>query len=253
MFTRLASAALLAGFLAAVVTTLLQLSLTSALILKAETFEGKAADAGRPVGQAWIIPAHTLLVHDHGADGSPSHDDAEEWQPGEGLPRMAFTGLAALVGGVGCAFLLGAMMMALKFEPTPERGLALGIAGFAAVALAPSIGLPPELPGMGGASLGARQIWWVLTVLATGLGLYLLVVHRTSLTILAGLLLIAVPHLIGAPHGAPSESKVPAELAAQFAARSLGISFVFWTVIGLSYGWVWNRLSQDGQIEKIRG
>lgn len=253
MFARLASAALLAGFLAAVITTVLQFTLTSALILKAETFEGKAADTQRPAGSTWIVPAHALLVHDHGTDGSSSHDDAEEWQPGEGLPRMAFTGLAALIGGVGCAFLLGAVMLALKYEPTPERGLALGIAGFATAALAPSIGLPPELPGMGGAPLGARQAWWILTVLATGLGLHLILMRRVPLAILAGLVLIAAPHLVGAPHGAPSESKVPAELAAQFAARSLGISFVFWVVIGLSYGWVWSRLSQDGQSQNIRG
>ncbi|GJE53738.1 MULTISPECIES: CbtA family protein [Methylobacterium] len=236
MIIRLVSAALVAGFLAAVVATGLQFALTSPLILKAEVFEaqaGKQASLSSPFAHL-IVPAHGD-AHGHGEGGA-----AEAWQPAPGLERMAYTGLATLVGGVGYALLLGAVMLALKRVPSPETGLAFGLAGFLTVALAPAMGLPPELPGMASAELGVRQAWWVMTVAATGLGLYLIAVRRVPLTIAGGLVLIVAPHLAGAPLVVDSDSKLPAALAAQFAARSLGISLVFWAVIGLAYGWAWN-------------
>lgn len=242
MITRLLSAALVAGFLASVVATGLQLALTSPLILRAETFEEAGAHAALAPPAAvtfasLIVPAHAPSGHGHGEGG---HDHADGWQPAPGLQRMAFTGLATLVGGVGYALLLAAVMLALRREPNPQSGLAVGIAGFLAVALAPAIGLPPELPGMGAAPLLLRQSWWLMTVAATGLGLYLIAVRRVPLTILGGLVLIVAPHLAGAPQPIDTVgSQLPPADAAQFAARSLAIGFVFWAVIGLAYGWAW--------------
>ncbi|KQQ11924.1 cobalt transporter [Methylobacterium sp. Leaf123] len=247
MIIRLLSAALVAGFLASVVATGLQLALTSPLILQAETYEGEGAHAALAPSlndasfAALIVPAH---AHAHGEGG---HDHGkDEWQPAPGLQRMAFTGLATLVGGVGYALLLAAVMLALRREPTPQGGLVVGIAGFLAVALAPAIGLPPELPGMGAAPLVLRQSWWLMTVVATGLGLYLIAVRRVPLTILGGLVLIVAPHLAGAPQSIDTvSSQVPPATAAQFAARSLAIGFVFWAVIGLAYGWAWGLFGRE--------
>lgn len=255
MIVRLVSAALVAGFLAAVVATGLELALTSPLILKAETYEGQAASAAsprpyvtnavavRPVAlpsAVWGGERHdALLTPVHGGESHDHSGTAEEWQPAPGLQRMAFTGLATLIGGVGYALLLGAAMLALRREPRPETGLALGIAGFATLALAPAVGLPPELPGMASAPLGLRQAWWLVTVIATGLGLYLILVRRAAVTIVGGLVLIVAPHVAGAPLVTEAESRLPAAYAAQFAARSLAIGFVFWAVIGLAYGWAW--------------
>ncbi|GEO97654.1 CbtA family protein [Methylobacterium haplocladii] len=240
MIIRLLSAALVAGFLAAVVATGLQFALTSPLILKAEVYEeqaGKQASLSSPFARL-IMPAHGD-AHGHGDPGA-----AQEWEPSPGLERMAYTGLATLVGGVGYALLLGAVMLALKREPSPETGLALGIAGFLTVALAPAIGLPPELPGMASAALGVRQAWWLMTVVATGLGLYLIAVRRVPLTIAGGIVLIVAPHLAGAPLVVDTDSKLPAAYAAQFAARSLGVSLIFWAVIGLAYGWAWRLFGE---------
>ncbi len=244
MITRLLSAALVAGFLASVVATGLQLALTSPLILQAETYEGEGAHAALAPSPfaSLIVPAH---AHTH-SEGGHDHGTAEEWQPAPGLQRMAFTGLATLVGGVGYALLLAAVMLALRREPTPQGGLVVGIAGFLAVALAPAIGLPPELPGMGAAPLVLRQSWWLMTVIATGLGLYLIAVRRVPLTILGGLVLIVAPHLAGAPQSVDTvSSQVPPAAAAQFAARSLAIGFVFWAVIGLAYGWAWGLFGRE--------
>ena len=232
MLLRLLSAALAAGFLAAVVATGLELALTSPLIVAAEAYE--ARDTHQAGGGLPIVHVHA--GHDHTA---PDGKASPEWQPGEGLPRVAFTGLATLVGAVGYALLLGAVMLACGREPTPEAGLAFAVAGFASVALAPALGLPPELPGSEAAPLVARQAWWVMTAAATGMGLYLIGVRRSLIAILGGLVLIVAPHLAGAPQPPPGASELPAALAAQFAARSLAVGFVFWVLIGLGLGWAW--------------
>jgi predicted cobalt transporter CbtA len=56
-----------------------------------------------------------------------------------------------------------------------------------------------------------------------------------------GAVLIAVPHIIGAPHPEVSDSAVPAVLAANFAANSLAMMALFWIVLGVSLGWAMNR------------
>lgn len=250
MIIRLVSAALVAGFLAAVVATGLQLTLTSPLILAAERYETQAAHSA----PALLSPASLIVRvhggHDHGEkDPSVSGGEtAPEWQPGPGLPRMAFTALATLVGGVGYALLLGAILLACGREPNPETGLRFAIGGFVAVALAPALGLPPELPGMDAAPLADRQFWWVMTAAATAMGLYLIAIRRVPITIAGGLVLLVAPHLAGAPETSHAASALPAGYAAQFAARSLGISFVLWAVIGLSYGWAWAMLGRKATV-----
>ncbi|WP_132254756.1 CbtA family protein [Methylobacterium segetis] len=249
MIIRLLSAALVAGFLAAVVATGLQLALTSQLIIAAERYETRAAheaaDARLPIILAHAPAqgqAHGGHAHDHGTAGPGG-----EWQPGPGLPRMAFTGLATLIGAVGYALLLGAAMLACGRAPTPERALAFGLAGFAALALAPALGLPPELPGSEAAPLVTRQAWWLMTAAATAMGLYLILIRRAAITILGGLVLIVAPHLAGAPVPPEGNSGVPAILAAQFAARSLGVAFVFWAMIGLAFGWAWQVFGREAK------
>ncbi|MBY0259949.1 CbtA family protein [Methylobacterium sp.] len=246
MIIRLVSAALVAGFLAAVVATGLQLALTSPLIIAAERFETQASAAD----PALLSPASLIVRvhggHDHGTQNNGSRDPsvaggevAPVWEPGPGLPRMAFTALATLVGGVGYAFLLGAVLLACNREPDPETGLRFAVGGFLAVALAPALGLAPELPGMEAAPLADRQFWWVMTAAATAMGLYLIAIRRAPITIAGGIVLLVAPHLAGAPEASHAASNLPASYAAQFAARSLGIAFVFWAVIGLAYGWAW--------------
>jgi cobalt transporter subunit CbtA len=236
MTLRVLSAALVAGFFAACVASILQLALTSPLILEAEKYEKHAAL--EPETSPWPI----VLAHAHEKAEAGASTKEDEWQPGAGLPRMAFTGLATLVTGVGYALLLGAALLACRREATPSEGFRFALGGFLAVSLAPAIGLPPELPGMEAGPLAARQAWWVATVLATGVGLYLAAIVRSRAAVVAGLALIVAPHLVGAPHQAEAGSALPATYAAQFAARSLAIAFVFWTVLGLSFGWAWQRV-----------
>lgn len=245
MIIRLLSAALAAGSIAAAVVSGLELTLTSPLIVAAERYE-HAEPSHQAAKTLPIVLAHD--GHDHAAP-----EATPEWQPGEGLPRMAFTALATLVGGVGYALLLGAVMLACGREPTPRTCLAFAIAGFASVALAPGLGLPPELPGSEAAPLAARQAWWVMTAAATGMGLYLIAVRRSLIGILGGLVLLIAPHVAGAPQPPAGASELPAALAAQFAARSLAISFVFWVMIALGFGWAWQAFARDTARGAARG
>jgi predicted cobalt transporter CbtA len=46
-----------------------------------------------------------------------------------------------------------------------------------------------------------------------------------------------------APHSHGFESKVPAELAAQFAAQSLVVQAFLWALVGLAVGLLWPRFA----------
>ena len=87
---------------------------------------------------------------------------------------------------------------------------------FAVFTLAPGLGLPPELPAMPAAELGARQLWWIATAVATALALGLLFYRRSPFAAVAAVALLVVPHLIGAPQPASHESPDPRRPASQF-------------------------------------
>ena len=251
MMKRLLAAALVAGFLAACVASVLQFALTSPLILAAEKYEtaetAGPAFAGRALSNPLIVLAHA--GHDHAGH---DHGGEPQWQPAPGLPRLAFTALATLVSGVGYALLLGAVLVATGRTVTPGEALKFGIGGFLAAGLAPAIGLPPELPGIAAAGLESRQLWWVATALATGIGLYLIAVRRGPAAIAVGLALLVAPHVWGAPHGPEEISAMPPVFAAQFAARSLAIGFTFWAVLGLAFGWAWGAVAGRTR-DSVRG
>lgn len=231
---RILAAGLIAGLIAGSVATVAQRFQVAPLIFAAEVFEEAAAQA-----------------HSHdGAAAGHQHPAAEEaWAPADGLERTAFTWLANVLAGVGFALVLTAAI-ALAGRPVDRRrGLIWGLAGYGVFSVAPALGLPPELPGMMAADLAARQIWWLAAAGGAGAGLALMVFapdkpFRRPLQ-LAGLLLILLPHLYGAPHLATEAGTVPAELAARFVVASLAVSALFWAVLGLTVGQLMTRLLQD--------
>jgi cobalt transporter subunit CbtA len=121
-----------------------------------------------------------------------------------------------------------------------KRGILWGLAGFATFSLAPAFGLPPELPTTLAADLSDRQIWWVVTALATAGGLYMASFSRSNLLKILGIIILALPHIFGAPH-APVGGIVPTELNAQFSAASLTVMALFWIVLGAASGWFYGR------------
>jgi cobalt transporter subunit CbtA len=172
------------------------------------------------------------------------HED-EGWQPEEGWERTSFTALTTVLTGIGfAAMLLGVMAIAGKTINT-RCGALWGLAAFACVSLAPALGLPPQPPGVAVADLHQRQLWWAGTVIATGVGVWLIAGRRRSWLLQScGAVCLLLPHLIGAPV-ATGENRVPAELVRRFSIASVATSGIFWLLAGTLGGLIYSRNQAD--------
>lgn len=230
MITRVFLAAIIAGVIAGAVAASIQIWRVTPLILAAEVYEHQP-DAG------------TAQSHGAAERAAQKHEHAgEAWAPEDGLERTAYTLLSSLIMGVAFAFVLVAAVMFSGRSITSQNGFIWGVLGFLVFTLAPSAGLSPELPGMPAVDLIARQTWWLGTAIATAGGIALIVLQERLALRALGAGLIALPHLIGAPLPGTHDSAVPAALAADFAASSLAMMALFWIVLGVSLGWVMNRM-----------
>ena len=232
MFRRIILTALFAGILGGLGITVIQEFTTTPLILEAEKFE-----QGAPATS--LLP-HLFLVR-------PAHGHGGEVQDVEGrLQRSALTAAANILTAVGFALLMTACFALVGRQVDGGTGVLWGMAGFAAFALSPALGLPPELPGSMSAELGARQSWWLFCVLSSVAGLWLMILRRGQVWKVAGILLLVLPHAIGAPQPEKIGGAVPPELAAHFAAASIVTAAVFWWAIGWLSGTCWARLDRTG-------
>src|SRR5262244_3302507 len=204
MLARVLSVGLLAGVVAGLLIALLQQVTTTPLILLAETYEKHSDASAAPAAPATPSAPGTQKEH------------AEGWKPAEGLSRFFYTSVATIATAVGISFLLLAGMVFAGDAIDDRRALAWAIAGFVACGLAPAAGLAPELPGSGAGELMARQIWWIGTAIATAAALWAFLRLENVVVRLGAVVLLFLPHVIGAPHPHALESKVPAEIAAQF-------------------------------------
>jgi len=173
-------------------------------------------------------------------------EHAGEAAEGAALGRHLLTTLATIVLATGGALILLGLMMLDGGRITARRALPWGAGAFVALALAPALGLPPELPGMPAADLAERQIWWLATALATSFGLWTIFRRGGLASIVLGVLVIILPHVVGAPQPAGHEAAVPAGLAAQFVASSTAGSLILWIVVSSVAGAVFDRLKADG-------
>lgn len=255
MLTRVLSAGLLAGLLAGLAIAILQNFTTTPLILAAEVYENaapqKAAAAGALGFHAVATVERPPVVLAHG-DQHDAHGDGASnvWAPESGLERLAFTTATTVAAAIGFAFLLIGGMTLSGTEIAMRTSMAWAACGFVVTGLAPAAGMPPELPGMAAADLIDRQTWWFLTAVLTAFGLWLFFhVEDVRIRALAVALLI-VPHLYGAPHVEGIEpGKLPAELAARFAALSLVVHAALWMATGYAVGSVWALLDRSPQTE----
>lgn len=260
MIGRIFFAAILAGIAAGFVMSAVQMWRVVPLIMHAEAYEeghghaevqggadehGHAHDVEGTHGHSHESGAGHGHSHEHEEAGQ-SHDDDhghahDGWMPEDGIERTTFTILANVVTGVGFALVLMAAVVFSGRPITAANGAIWGMIGFFVFAVAPALGLPPELPGMGGGEIPPRQVWWIATAVATAGGIAALVLWPGALAKVGGIALIALPHLVGAPVEHALDSPVPAELAAQFVAASLASAAVFWAVLGVLMGWLVER------------
>jgi len=206
--------AICGGIVAGLLASVLQFTLVIPTLLEGEFYETGAR------------------VH-FSTDGSPQSDRNAPALGGD-WARHSMTVAFNIVTYTGYGLLLAAMISftALKGIKTNARqGLIWGLSGYIAVQLAPAVGLPPELPGTIAAEVGPRQLWWISTIVASATGLGLIAFGRSYLP-LAGVILMAIPHLLGAPHLNTFFGVAPPELAAEFATLSLGTAAAGWVMLG---------------------
>lgn len=227
--------ALLAGIGAGLVNWGAHIIGTTPLILQAEVYEkaGVAAAANSE-------PTATTE-----AAGHEHHHDADAWEPADGWERNLFTLGADLVTGVGYAFLLTAAIVFFGKGADWRRGILWGLAGFACFSLAPGLGLPPELPGTEAAPLVARQIWWIGTAIATGAGLFAAARLRNVYGYAIAVVLIVLPHIVGAPKPEAAGGLAPEELERKFVLIAIATSLVFWLVLGVLTGAFFKRYATE--------
>lgn len=237
---RIIYAAAFAGLLAGLLLTVIQQMQVSPIIHQAEMHENEAASSSNP------NQSHTHSAHDHHAH---THDEAshahEEWHPEDGWQRTGYTTLANISQAVGFGLFLGAAFCLRKAIVDWRSGLLWGLAGYAVFFIAPSVGLPPQLPGTNAAPLLDRQIWWAMTALATAVGLSVLVFSSGWKLKLGGLILLIVPHLIGAPHPAIESSTAPMQLKQNFLFATAVANAVFWLALGGLMGFFYKRAAQS--------
>src|SRR5215470_8901556 len=215
VFRTIVFSAVVAGAIIGAVVTVAQQFGTVPLILKGEVYE-RAADEAAPA------------AHEH---GDHQHNEVA-WEPKEGFERNAYTAGANILTAIGFALLLGGIFAVRGGSITWHEGLLWGLSGFLVFTVAPGLGLPPELPGVPAAELGLRQVWWVATAAATAAGLGLLFLRRSPAAAVLGLCLIALPHVIGAPHLDHAHTDVPATLSHQFVVAVTLTSLLFWALLG---------------------
>jgi cobalt transporter subunit CbtA len=226
MTKNLLTSAVIAGVVAGLIAALLQFYFVIPTLLEGELFETGAR------------------IH-FGADGSPQSDRGSPGMDGD-IGRHLMTVGFNIVTYVGFGFLLLAAMALTEMKGftriTARSGIIWGLAGFIAIQMAPAMGLPPVLPGTIGAEVEARQAWWLGTIVASSIGLWMISFARGSIA-LAGVVMLVAPQFIGAPQLDTYWGVAPPELSAQFVSYSLGAAAVGWTCLGFFAAWFWTRES----------
>jgi cobalt transporter subunit CbtA len=235
-FRNVVFVAAIAGLIAGVAMTLMQAFTTDPLILQAETFENAAPAEDHN---------HAATAAEGGEAATAAHDHGEEaWGPADGAERMSYNFLVNLVGAIGFGLVL---VVASEFAggiANWRQGMFWGLAGFTVFTLAPSLGLNPELPAMPAADLLARQVWWIGTAAATAVALYLIFLRKTPALAVLGVVILVLPHIIGAPQPEDHATPVPENLHHSFIVASTLTNLVFWVILGAAAAVVRARFAQ---------
>lgn len=251
MIQRMLASAMFAGVAAGLIAAVLHFSFVQGYILLGEQYESGAATHFAPAAGAEAGHDHAATEttaapgeHDPAATGTDGHAHSHA-APGErsALARNGLTVLFMALIYVGYGLMLVAgFALADRFghRVTAREGILWGIAGFAAFQLMPAMGLSPELPGTMAADLSARQAWWLGTAICTAAALALIGFGRGWAAYAPAILLLALPHLIGAPTPDGFSGVAPPEVAAAFATRALGVGLVAWAVLGWLSARLWD-------------
>ena len=239
-------AAIAVGIITGIVYGLFQQTQISPIIYGAEAYE--VADAP--------------LTHSHNTDGNQTVKTEPElkeeaWAPEDGVQRIFSTMTANITIAIAYALVMISLMAlhdakSSKPKISAKQGALWGIAALLALFIAPALfGLHPEVPGTVAAELINRQQWWMFCAGISVVGIAV-VYYSSNKYKFIGVLLLATPHIIGAPlpesHGFantdPSAVSELSQLTSEFfLMTSLGMA-IFFILLGTLSGWVVKRYIQ---------
>ena len=227
MLYRLLITGLISGVVAGAVASIFHIFMVQPLILEAEKYE---------------IPSSVVTTSEE-----PSRTHTHEPQlTGNGIMRGTFTFIANLIVGIAFGILLATGLTLYGRSIDWIAGIGWGVSGFLAFSLLPALGLPPEIPGSATAELFPRQVWWLSTAFASVMGIALIAFNSQFLWKAAGLTVLIVPHVIGAPKPPPGAvGSVPPELAAHFVVNTLFFTAIMWLILGITSSYVTQRLDAN--------
>ncbi|WP_444994952.1 CbtA family protein [Aliikangiella sp. IMCC44359] len=255
LFRRIVLHTLWIGVATGLLLSLVQHFMLAPIIYAAESFEVNTLAGGSAHQHISLVsnePALTkqyFLANQTVDDmASNDHHSPDAWSPENGSERLFYTIISNIFASMGFSLILLALMAQLQVQGRTQLSIAKGIlwggAGFIAFFAAPSIGLPPEIPGIEAAALENRQGWWVLTVILTVVGIMVLTYAPKPFK-LFGLLSIALPFIIGAPRhigkefsqADPQVVSLLEQLHQQFIIVSSLTNFIFWIILGIMCAW----------------
>lgn len=244
MLRKLLIPGIISGVIAGAVLSLVQLFYVIPLILDAETYEVQSSQHSH-------APTSNNESHQHSDETSTSSVEiAPEWAPEDGNERSLFTLMTNILLGLGFSLLVISLMTATGHNGW-QSGLFWGLAGFCVFYLAPSLGLPPELPGSIQATLENRQLWWTATVISTALGLGLLFLNPAATFKILGVLFIIAPHFFIGTVSIEATSPVPKDLEHSFIIATSFANILFWAILGLLNGVLKSRYSKSKTVHEV--
>ena len=228
MTRQIFASALIAGLAAGTLAFLLQYLLINPLTFEAELFETGVREHFKA--------SLTAAVQSPAGLDAPVVQGVSGIVQDMGFSIIAYTAFGLiLVSGMALAAWSGHAIGA-------SQGILWGAAGFVTAQLAPALGLPPEPPGVVATEVGLRQAWLIGCMISTAAGLAFLAFGRGATGIAVAAVLIALPHVWGAPHLDTYFGIVPPELAARYVTASLAVSALGWVVLGWVATTIWTRL-----------
>ncbi len=185
--------------------------------------------------------------HHHTSDEAHRHEEKSNSLIQSDLSRKTYTFLANILTATGFAFLMTGVFFLGK-TMNWLKGLGVGLLAYLSFVLAPSLIIPPNLPGIDSGDVLIRQAWWFFTVLSTATGLGLLVFfYRKPLYIVIAIVLVILPHLVGGSQIQIHANNVPERLVSDFLAASLVTNLFFWLCEGGLTGYLYERFILRGR------
>ncbi len=196
--------------------------------------------------EAGLYRASTAPAASAQAVDSPAPEasgNAGQMMAQQGLTeRLMWAWLANILMSFGLAVLVFSALGFYARSPGTivrpwKLAMTIFVTGYVGFFLWPSLGMPPEIPGMDSARLGSRQLWWMMAASCAILACLLAVLMKQPVRWLAAALLLALPYLFGPPEMI-GDPLARFDMEATLHMRALSKEFIYASTIGAALQWL---------------